>query len=319
MDFGQLKIPGAAALVLDTETVDRILALRDGDAALLYLFLLRKNGSADGNALSDALGWSGERTQRAFSLLNRAGFLGGAAEVAKPAATVMEDNPPDYSAEEITQELKSGSSFPALVEDVENRLGRLLSNIDLKILYGLYDHLSLPPEVISLLVTYCIEDCQRQSGPGRMPRLRQIEKEAYSWHRQGADTVERADQHLKALSRRRSSQGQILSALGISGRSPVPSERRYIDEWLDMGFGPEAVSIAYDRTVLKTGGLKWPYMNSILKSWHQKGLHTPDEIEAGDSAPAVKGGRPADDGASDREAIAWMQEYLQNKRRKDRN
>ena len=37
---------------------------------------------------------------------------------------------------------------------------------------------------------------------------------------------------------------------------------------------------------LKTGGLKWNYMNSILRSWNEKNLHTPQEILQGDSAPA---------------------------------
>ena len=36
--------------------------------------------------------------------------------------------------------------------------------------------------------------------------------------------------------------------------------------------------------------MSWPYMNSILKSWHAKGLHRVRDIEAGDAAPA----RPRD-------------------------
>ena len=44
--------------------------------------------------------------------------------------------------------------------------------------------------------------------------------------------------------------------------------------------------LAFERTCLKTGGLKWNYMNSILKSWHEKNLHTPQEIAQGDTAPA---------------------------------
>ena len=34
--------------------------------------------------------------------------------------------------------------------------------------------------------------------------------------------------------------------------------------------------------MLKCKELKWPYMNKILCSWHQKGLHTLAEVEAGD-------------------------------------
>jgi DNA replication protein DnaD len=45
-----------------------------------------------------------------------------------------------------------------------------------------------------------------------------------------------------------------------------------------MGFVPDAIEIAYDKTVLKTGRLAWSYMDTIIASWHQKGLHTTDEI-----------------------------------------
>ena len=40
---------------------------------------------------------------------------------------------------------------------------------------------------------------------------------------------------------------------------------------------------------MNTGGLKWPYLNSILKSWHSQGLHTVAAIDAGDKAPAASG------------------------------
>ena len=49
-----------------------------------------------------------------------------------------------------------------------------------------------------------------------------------------------------------------------------------------MGFGPDAVAEGYDRTVISAGGLKWPYLNKILLSWHEKGLHTLSEIQEGD-------------------------------------
>ena len=54
-----------------------------------------------------------------------------------------------------------------------------------------------------------------------------------------------------------------------------------------MGFSNEVIMLAYERTCLNTGTLKWAYMNSILKSWQEKNLFTPQEIQQGDSAPAV--------------------------------
>ena len=45
--------------------------------------------------------------------------------------------------------------------------------------------------------------------------------------------------------------------------------------------------MAYERTCENTGALKWAYMNSILKSWHENGLHTPQEIARGDTGPTT--------------------------------
>ena len=59
-----------------------------------------------------------------------------------------------------------------------------------------------------------------------------------------------------------------------------------------MGFGEEAIAIAAERTVTNTGALKWNYLSKILQSWHQKGLHSPKEIEEKDP-PGVPRRQPA--------------------------
>ena len=100
--------------------------------------------------------------------------------------------------------------------------------------------------------------------------MSQIRKEAFVWHRLGVDTPEAADAHVRTLSALRDREKSILPRLGIAGRLPVEAERKYISSWVEMGFDDDAIALAYERTVLKKGSLVWPYMNSILKSWHQK-------------------------------------------------
>ena len=79
-----------------------------------------------------------------------------------------------------------------------------------------------------------------------------------------------------------------MRALGLGDRLPVASEEKYLIAWQEMGFPPETVAIAYDKTVLKCHELKWPYCNGILKRWHEAGLHTPEEVEQGDRPAARK-------------------------------
>ncbi|MEI3102136.1 MAG: DnaD domain protein [Oscillospiraceae bacterium] len=84
--------------------------------------------------------------------------------------------------------------------------------------------------------------------------------------------------------------GRIKENLGMRGRELTATEQKYISSWLDMGFGEECISIAYDRTVTDTGALKWNYMNKILLSWH-KG-YTQCRPAGGKGGPRQDGAHP---------------------------
>ena len=194
----------------------------------------------------------------------------------------------------VASEIMAVLCLATSITDLKARLGRMVVGYtyedkpvtanDLKVLYTLYDHLALPAEVICLLVNWCIEEMERKYGPGRRPRMSQIRREGFVWHRLGVDTPEAADAHLRHLTALAGRERSLLPRLGISGRAPVEGERKYIAAWVDLGFDDETICLAYERTVLKKGSLNWAYMNSILKSWHQKGLHTVEQVESGDSA-----------------------------------
>ena len=97
-------------------------------------------------------------------------------------------------------------------------------------------------------------------------------------------TLDRAEEYLKALEARKGARGKIKRALQIKEREFSATEKRYVDGWITMGFESEAIAIAYDRTVVKTGKLSWAYMDSILKNWHSKELHTAQQVLDKDSA-----------------------------------
>ena len=54
-----------------------------------------------------------------------------------------------------------------------------------------------------------------------------------------------------------------------------------------MGFDCGTLAVAYDRTVTNTGALKWGYMNKIVTSWHEKGLHSIEDVEQNDTRPSA--------------------------------
>ena len=95
---------------------------------------------------------------------------------------------------------------------------------------------------------------------------------------------------------------KLMEVLQIRGRKLTTAEERYANNWLELGFDEEAISIAYERTCLNTGGLNWAYMNRILQRWHEKGLHDAASIQQGDQKPTQKGAS-GELGAAEMEAI----------------
>ena len=206
-----------------------------------------------------------------------------------------------------------GEEFRALTRAVEEKLGKKLTTPDVGTLLGLYDYVGLPSDVIFLLVGYCCERTAQRYGPGRRPTLRQIEREGYTWARLGLMDQDRAAAYIRDRQRQREALPRLMALLRLGDRPASPSEEKYLLSWAAMGFEDAAIERAYDKTILKCKELKWPYMNKILTSWHEKGLHTLREVEDGDR-PAPRRQAPQPQGAQAREDMARMERYLQRLR-----
>ena len=196
---------------------------------------------------------------------------------------------------------------------MEAKLGKRLTTPDVGVLLGLTDYLGLPADVVYLLVCHCVERVRRRFGEGRRPGMKQIEKEGYAWARMGIDTQEAAAAYLRTYAQRQGAVPQYMRALQLGERAPAPSEEKYILSWQEMGFGPEAVALACDKTILKCHELKWAYCNGILKKWHEAGLHTVEEIEAKDR-PAARRADAQPPGDTDQEMRRYMQDLHRNRR-----
>ena len=285
----KITLPGSETVTLTGQTIDKLIRAGDGDAALLYLYILRTRGhSTDSEAaiaLNKGKGW----VASAMAVLSRLGLAlldddtkaGARSEIAASGAPVEE--PRQYTQDEVLGTIAKGSDFKIVIDETQRRLGKKLSPDDMIRLYGIYDYLRLPPEVILLLITHCIKE-SRTTGGGRAPSIRYIEKAAFTWEREGVFSIEKAEEYLKSLEIKKSARGEIKRALQIRNREFSASEKQFVDDWIKMGFAPDAIAIAYDRTVISTGGFSMPYIDKILKRWHSKGLHTAKQVAEQDGA-----------------------------------
>ncbi len=271
----------------------KLLSAASGDAALLYIYI-RSGNPADRAAAE--LNMNPSRYSCAAATLRQLGLW-----EEEKMSHIAPGERPQYSERDVLTAMDTDNSFRTLYGEVQRLLGKSLNTEELKILLGFVRYLGMEPDVISVLVCYC-RDRARQKGSLRNPSLRTIEKEAYAWAERGIDTVEEAAAFIQAQNVRNSRLSRMMHLLQIRGRSLTAAEERYAASWLELGFDEEAISMAYERTCMNTGGLNWAYMNKILQRWHNAGLHTGEKIRNGDRRD-VPQGASGELGAAELEAI----------------
>ena len=266
-------------LQLEKAHVHKLLCAQNPDAALLYLYI--KDGN-DPRQAAARLGYTETRYACASAVLHQLGLL------AEDKQQRLPGEQPQYTETDVLSAMDTDVDFRALYGEVQRLLGKNLNTEELKILLGFVRYLGMSADVIVLLVCYC-KDRAKKLGKTRMPSLRTIEKEAYEWAEKGIDTMEEAAAYTQQQNLRFSRVGRIMEILQIRGRNLTAPEKRYIKNWLEMGFEEELIGQAYERSCVNTGGLAWPYMNKILTSWHEQGLHTAQQIQGERKPNAPKG------------------------------
>lgn len=275
-------LPDQESVSISGGAAEKLIRRGDGSAALLYIYMLKNKGNLSVAEAQNALGFTEQQVYDAMGALRAMGMISGGGGTEGKNNNQDTEELPDYTAEEITREMDSRSDFSMLSQEVQRCLGKPLTTNDLKILLGLYQHLEMPSEVILLLISCCIEEHQDKYGTGKIPTMRGVERVAYIWARNGILTLEEAMKYLKRRSVQKSAAGEIAKVLQLKNDTLTETQKKYIYRWLDMGFKAGAVARGYDRTLVNTGGLKWNYLDKILANWHEKGLHTIEEIEEKD-------------------------------------
>ena len=299
-----LHLKEEESITLSAAALRRLIGGGNGDAALLYLAILHSHGAAEAEKLAKMLSWDEKRVCAAEQALYEMQLVGAPEKKAAQPPAEPPQETPDYTREDIMRKLEGDGRFACLLREVEHKLGPL-SVPSVKKLLGLYENLGLPADVVYTLVNYCITKKAQQFGEGRLPNMREIEKEGYVWARKELFSIEKASEYMKREQTLRGRYPEYMAALGMQGRASAPSEEKYLSAWAEMGFPAETVAEAYDRTILHCHEFRWPYCNGILKRWHEKGLHTLAEVRAENAKEAQKPKKSKTDGGN-----AWMKEYL---------
>lgn len=296
--------------VLRAQVVDNLLACRDGDSALLYLYLVRQGQSFDERAAMRDLNMTRDQYDRAVHTLTSLHLVTTPAEAAQKPVK-KSSAPPRYTAAEMRARREGDHRFASVCQTAEIVLGRTLTEGQLRTLMNAYEHLGLPADVLIDLLTYL----HREKGT---VTRRDIEEQSYLWADMGIFTAEAAAEFLSRREAEKPLLGDMLRVLDMAGRDPAPDEYRYLSSFIRQGFDAEAVSLAKERMYTRLGKFSWKYLAGIMESWHKKGLHTAAEITAVEpnlrqpkpaSAPAAAGPKPS--AANDGNLADWERDWLE--------
>lgn len=268
-------------LVLPVSIIDRFLARANPVFVKVYLYALRLSSfgiEASCDDLAEQLGLLESDVVHAFSYWESVGLL----KVDKDGETVRvtltqpeektAENKPAYKSKEIAAAVSADPKLQELFDFAQGQLGKPLSPKDCETLYSLIDWLGLPTEVIMIIFTL--------AASRRKQSMNYVERVAMEWHRSGIDSIEKAERHLKDLDEQEQLFYQFRKLTQVGSRRLTSLEQEYILRWVnEYQMSMDMIRAAYEQTVLNTGKLAFPYMEKILKNWHEANVHQPKEID----------------------------------------
>lgn len=178
---------------------------------------------------------------------------------------------PDYTPAELSA-FADRDDTGWLLHAAEGYLERLLKPADVQLILFLYEELGFSGELILHLYEYCV------SRGKKAPSY--IQKVALSWHEEGIDTVEKAEERSLQFD---SCFTAVNRAFALN-RAPGISERRYLNRWSNFGFSSELIEEACSRALLSTSHPDFKYADKILERWHENNVHTMSDVQRLDDA-----------------------------------
>lgn len=175
------------------------------------------------------------------------------------------------SMKEISDALKVDPKMKDTISMAEQILKKPLSRREITSLYNYMDWYQMSGELVLALLEYCVSI--DKTSPSY------IDKVALSWHEQGVGDLLTAGKIITHAEKEQRIIRRCKKIFGID-RAFSSTENKYILSWInDFSSGENLIKAAYERTVNNTGKLSFPYMNTILRSWHEKGIKTVSQIE----------------------------------------
>lgn len=182
------------------------------------------------------------------------------------------ESKPHYTNEELAIYKSESTEVSNLFKQGEYALGKFLNHNDMSVIFSFYDWLLLPLEVIEFLFEFCVSNNQRS--------LRYMEKCAVDWSENSINTLEKAAEYVINFDK---NYRTILHHMGISAGYPAPSQRKYMNKWVDeWEFSLDIIIRACEISTDHIEKPKFTYVDKILALWYKKQVKNLKDAESVD-------------------------------------
>ncbi|MBQ7834285.1 MAG: DnaD domain protein [Ruminiclostridium sp.] len=176
---------------------------------------------------------------------------------------------PQFPPKVVAKTVNDNQAFKYLCQTFERLSGRPTKHTERNTLMVLTEEIGLPSEVVIMLVEYCFSI--DKATPAYMKSV------ALDWFNSGIDTISKAEERILALKTRNTLEERLRIKFRMTSAFSA-KQKEIIAGWAEMGISDELIDEAYDKTLNSTGKLSFPYMDSILRSWTDKGITAAEQL-----------------------------------------
>lgn len=248
----------------------------------IYLLMLaEKRVQKSFKEIAEILGILESDLVNAVAYWQEKGFIFAEGENLRFTSPSAEDEPAPSDApekepsetEDIAEAITENAALSDMFMLAQEILGKTITEKDMQTVYWFYQDLKMPPEVILLLIEYCVSKGKN--------RISYIEKVAVSWNEMGLNNVEAVTNYLKSEEKKTGFLYSVRRLMGIADRSLSQIEEQYLTKWhSEFSMSEEMIALAYEYCIIQTAKLSFPYMDKIITRWHTEGISTVADAEA---------------------------------------
>lgn len=188
--------------------------------------------------------------------------------------TIPNNNPSRLTYNEICTRIAESESVRFLLNEAQFKLGRTVGTGDQSSLILLHDYYGLPAEVI-----LCI--CEYARTKGKSTNMNYIYKIGVDWSQREIDTLDAADEELKAIEKTNGIWKEFCIAAKIAYTTPTVTQEKYMSQWAgNWKFSIPVICAAFEEMKAHTDKISYSYMHKVLSSWHLKGITNLGQVES---------------------------------------